>query len=87
VHPFAVKVAARHGLDLSRARTRGYADVRRQPDVVVSVCDRAAEAGIPFAADRLHWSVTDPAHGDEKQFEAAFVEIAERVSHLARMAA
>ena len=86
VHPLAVKVAARHGLDLDDARPRGYADVGREPDLVVSVCDRALEAGIPFSAPRLHWSVPDPVTGDEETFESAFSYIAERVTHLAEAA-
>ena len=87
VHPLAVKIAKRHGVDLSGARPRGYADVRRKPDLVVSVCDRALESGIPFEAPRLHWSVPDPVTGDETTFEAAFDDIAKRVGRLAVVAA
>jgi len=48
----------------------------------VSVCDRAAEAGLPFDAPRLHWSVADPLGGDRGAFDAAFDEIAARMERL-----
>lgn len=86
VHPLAVEVAADYGLDLSRARPRGYDAVRFDPDVVVSVCDRALEAGVPFDCPRLHWSVHDPVAGGRATFEAAFADIAERMSRLAEAA-
>ncbi|MFP4312373.1 MAG: helix-turn-helix domain-containing protein, partial [Nitriliruptoraceae bacterium] len=60
VHPLAVAEAARHGIDLSAASPRGYDGVAGAPDLVVSVCDRAREAGVPFDAPTLHWSVPDP---------------------------
>ena len=83
VHPLAVEVAREHGLDLSGERPRGYADVRVPPTLVVSVCDRAREAGIPWEADHLHWSVTDPAGGDRAQFDQAYTDLDRRVMRLA----
>lgn len=87
VHPLAVAVAAAWGLDLADARPRGYDAVTLDPGVVVSVCDRAREAGVPFDAPRLHWSVPDPSGGSRATFEVAFADIAERVSRLAPAAA
>jgi protein-tyrosine-phosphatase/DNA-binding HxlR family transcriptional regulator len=87
VHPLAVEVAERHGVDLTRARPRGYDEIGTQPDLVVSVCDRAFEGGVPFDAPRLHWSVPDPSGGERPAFEAAFADIAERLARLARVAA
>jgi protein-tyrosine-phosphatase len=73
-------------LDLSAARPRRYQDVQYRPDLVVSVCDRAREATLPFAAPQLHWSVPDPvADGRRRAFEEAFAEIAQRVTELARV--
>src|SRR5690349_11222611 len=60
VHPQAVRAAGRRGVDLAGAAPRGYDDVTEQPTLVVSVCDRARESGIPFDAPSLHWSVPDP---------------------------
>lgn len=83
VHPLAVEVAATYALDLGGMRPRGYGAVTIQPDVVVSVCDRAREGGLPFDGPRLHWSVPDPVDGDRASFREAFADIAERVAHLA----
>jgi protein-tyrosine-phosphatase/DNA-binding transcriptional ArsR family regulator len=83
VHPLAVASAARFGIDLSHEVPHGYADVVAQPDVVISVCDRAAETPDRFAARHLHWSIPDPvAAGDAGAFDAAFDEIASRIQWL-----
>ncbi|MBW3576360.1 MAG: helix-turn-helix domain-containing protein [Actinobacteria bacterium] len=83
VHPLAVEVAADHGLDLSGARPRSYQEVEADPQLVVSVCDRARESGLAFDVPLLHWSIADPADGDRDTFQTAFDEIARRVDVLA----
>lgn len=83
VHPLAVRVARRHGLDLSGVRPRGYDDLPATPDLLVSVCDRARESGLAPTAPALHWSVADPAGGDESDFERVFHELSQRVDRLA----
>jgi protein-tyrosine-phosphatase len=56
--------------------------VRRDGDLIVTVCDNAHEE-LGGAAD-LHWSVPDPVPaGDAEAFDAAFDEIARRVGDLA----
>lgn len=87
VHPLAVEVAGAHGLDLSGARPRSYHEVDVDPQLVVSVCDRARESGLVFDAPLLHWSVADPAGGDRDAFQAAFDEISRRVDLLAERVA
>jgi protein-tyrosine-phosphatase len=84
VHPIAVRAAAKLGVDLSTAVPKGYDAVLRAPDLVVSVCDRAREAGLPFEAPSLHWSVPDPVRaGTPAAFRSAFADIASRIDHLA----
>lgn len=85
VHPLAVETATVYDVDLSDAIPRGYDEVGVEPEVVVSVCDRAREGGVPFGGVRLHWSVPDPTTGGQGRaaFETAFADIAERVSRLA----
>ncbi|MFU8840567.1 MAG: helix-turn-helix domain-containing protein [Nitriliruptoraceae bacterium] len=83
VHPLAVAEAARHGIDLSAATPHGYDDVADAPDLVVSVCDRAHEAGPPFDVPTLHWSVPDPIDGGPAEFAAAYAELAARIEVLA----
>jgi len=84
IHPQAVRAAAAYGLDLAGARPKGYEGVVDRPDLVVSVCDRAREAGLPFDAPSLHWSVPDPVRaGTATAFTASFGELAQRIDRLA----
>jgi len=87
VHPHAVAVAAAHGLDLSGARPRHIADIDAVPDLVVSVCDRANETGLPRDVPHRHWSIPDPIGGDRRGFDDACRAIAQRVERLALEAA
>jgi protein-tyrosine-phosphatase/DNA-binding HxlR family transcriptional regulator len=80
VHPRAVTVGRRHGLDLTTARPRLAADVLSGDELVIAVCDRAYE---DLAGPPLHWSIADPARTDSAEaFEAAFEDIASRIRQL-----
>lgn len=83
VHPQAVAVAAENGLDLSDHRPRHVDDVDRVPDLVVSVCDRANESGLPFSVEHRHWSVPDPVGHDRTAFAAAYQQLTDRIERLA----
>jgi len=84
IHPAAVKAARRMGIILPAEAPKGYAAVAEHPALVVSVCDRAREVGIPFDAPALHWSIPDPvADGRADAFASAFAEISHRVDRLA----
>ncbi|MFI6759078.1 helix-turn-helix domain-containing protein [Micromonospora sp. NPDC050417] len=82
VHPRAIKVASRHGLTLNPTGTAHVADVVRDGDLVIAVCDNAHEDLTETARPRLHWSVPAPADTDAA-FEAAFADLAGRVDRLA----
>ncbi len=84
VHPRAVKVGRRHGLALGKARTAQVQDILQPSDLLIAVCDNAFEELPDSARPRLHWAVPDPARVDtDAAFEAAYVEIAQRVERLA----
>jgi protein-tyrosine-phosphatase/DNA-binding HxlR family transcriptional regulator len=84
VHPLAVAVAARHGIDLSDAVPRPLSQVTISPDLVVTVCDRATEELGPTENPRIHWSVPDPAEiGTWEAFEAAMQMLNQRINVLA----
>jgi protein-tyrosine-phosphatase len=85
VHPEAVAVARRHGLDLDPTGTAHVADVVDEGDLIIAVCDSAHEnLSTGAAGPRLHWSVPDPVRvGTEAAFEAAYTELAGRVERLA----
>jgi protein-tyrosine-phosphatase/DNA-binding transcriptional ArsR family regulator len=82
IAPGAVGAARRHGLPLRRLRPRHISDVRKDGDLVITVCDRAHEEIGGLAT--THWSVPDPVPaGDDASFDAALDELAHRVSLLA----
>ncbi len=84
VHPHAVAVARRHGLELRRARTAHVRDVVRPDDLVVAVCDHAYEELSGNGLPQLHWSIPDPARSASVDaFEHAFDSLDERVRRLA----
>jgi arsenate reductase len=77
VHPSAVRVMAEVGIDISEnvpQRVDGF--VREVWDLVVTVCDSAAETCpvFPGSVERLHLSFPDPAGatGSEGERLAAF---------------
>ena len=84
VHPGAVRAATKFDVDLTGSRPKGYDAIAEAPDLVVSVCDRARESGLPFTTTSLHWSIPDPVRaGSQAAFRTAFDEIVERIDNLA----
>ncbi|MCI0424716.1 MAG: helix-turn-helix domain-containing protein [Actinobacteria bacterium] len=84
VHPVAIRVAAERGVDLSRGVPVGYDTVPGPHGLVVSVCDRARETGLPEAGRYLHWSIPDPvARRGVTAFREAFGELDDRIETLA----
>ena len=82
VHPAAVQAAAGYGLDLS-TRVPHHYDTLDPCEVVVSVCDRALEYGLPPHRHHLHWSIPDPTLStDSSAFADSFAEIDRRLSRL-----
>jgi len=86
VHPEAVRAAARAGLDLSGSHPRSIEEVDGEPDLIVTVCDRAHESleRAPSGRAMLHWSIPDPAVvGSPAAFDDAVHRITARVNALA----
>lgn len=81
VHPSAVRVARRHGLDLAGAEPTRFDPARTgRSTVVITVCDRAHDDLGAGSSARLHWSVPDPAtSGSLPDFESAFRQLDERI--------
>lgn len=81
VHPRAVTVGRRHGLDLTRAATKLTRDALTGEELLITVCDRAYEE---LPAQPLHWSIPDPALTDTPTaFEVAYDDLTSRVDLLA----
>ena len=94
VHPGAVAAAQRHHVPLAPAAPRHVDDVLGSApgveDLVITVCDAAHEElagvrGLPDpVADRLHWSIRDPARtGDDSAFDRVVVDLADRIARVA----
>ena len=76
----AAEVARRHGFTLAGVVPQQVEGLIESTDFVITVCDRAHEE---FRGGSVHWSVPDPVRiGTDAAFEAAFTEIAARVSLL-----
>jgi arsenate reductase len=84
VHPFAIQAMAEAGIDISEHESKTIDRYLTQPfDLVVTVCDDAAEACLVFpnAAERRHWSFPDPSAvvGDEETRFAAFAAVRDAI--------
>jgi arsenate reductase len=88
VHPRAITVMREIGMDISGQRSREIdPDLLRTMDVVITLCDNAAEAcpWTPPEIRRLHWPIKDPVGtiGTEekimKEFRRARDEIREKI--------
>lgn len=84
VHPLALRVAERRGLDLHDARPRHIEEIEGEPQLVVTVCDEAhEELRTRRKVPRLHWSLPDPAAlGDERAFEKTADVLGARIEGL-----
>lgn len=86
VHPLAIKVMREIGIDISDHRAKSLEEFRDQPsmDLVVTVCDEAAEACpyFPNARRQVHWGFPDPSRveGSEEERLAAFRHIRDLIA-------
>jgi len=88
VYPFAIEAMRQRGIDITGHTSRSLTEFLAQPfDVVMTVCDSAAEACpvFPGRAERLHWSFPDPsaAQGSDEEKLAVFVRVRDDIeAHL-----
>ncbi|HEX9039159.1 MAG TPA: arsenate reductase ArsC [Ktedonobacterales bacterium] len=88
VHPLAIKAMVELGIDISEAaghRAKGMSEFAGQVfDLVVTVCDDAAEACpfFPGARRQIHWSFPDPsaATGSEEERLAVFRAVRDAIA-------
>lgn len=81
VHPTAIRVGRKHGLDMDDLTTSSL-DTTEPDDLVIAVCDQVHEELQP--SRRLHWSVKDPVRvGTAKAFELTTTDLVQRVDRLA----
>lgn len=75
VNPFAIRVMHEIGVDISAQHSKSVTEfIEKTVDVVITVCDNAAEncPVFPGNVERLHWSFPDPAaaEGEEAKLTA-----------------
>ncbi len=80
VNPLAIAAMRERGIDISGQRSKHLSEYLTHPfDVVITVCDQAAESCplFPGRAERIHWSFPDPAavQGSADERLAAFREV------------
>lgn len=88
IHPLAIAAMAELGIDISEAaghRSKSMQEyVGQRIDMVVTVCDEAAEACpfFPGARQQTHWSFPDPsaATGSEEQRLAVFRQVRDAIA-------
>jgi arsenate reductase len=89
VHPLAIKAMQEIGIDISEAAghsSKGFETFTDEPpmDLVVTVCDEAAEECpfFPNARRQEHWSFPDPsqATGTEQERLAVFRSIRDLIA-------
>ena len=84
IHPFAIQAMAEEGIDISTHESKTIDRYLGEPfDLVITVCDDAAEACpvFPNARARRHWSFPDPssAIGDDERRFAVFAEVRDAI--------
>jgi arsenate reductase len=90
VHPLAIKAMREIGIDISDHRAKSLEEFRDQPpmDLVITVCDEAAEACpfFPNTRQQVHWGFPDPsrAQGSEEERLAAFGRIRDQMASCIR---
>lgn len=89
LHPTTVEVMRERGIDISRHHAKPITVVPQDVEVLVTVCDQAAESCPRFLGARtvLHWSLPDPVKatgtpGEVKAFRTVRDDIERRVRAL-----
>ena len=78
IHPGSIETLRRHGIDYKPNRSKSWDEFRDHAfDLIITVCDQAANEAcpnFPGVAEKIHWSIPDPARveGDATQMGAAF---------------
>jgi len=85
LHALALRVMHARGLPVEGLRPKHLSEFAdRRFDYVITLCDRVRQVcpEFPGHAQRLHWSIPDPARapGSEKQTLAAFERVADELT-------
>ena len=96
LHPNAVRVMKRRGIDISANRTKHLDElVAQRFDMVITLCDRVREVcpEFPSHPQLVHWSIPDPARegatnrASYPAFERTAAELETRIGYLLHLLA
>ena len=83
VHPLTIKTLENLGLSTEGLASKTIDDCEQyQPDVVITVCDQAAQEACPLylgSAIKAHWGLADPSHlelPEDEKLKAFLVTVA-----------
>ena len=82
VHPYAIKVIAEIGIDITNHRSKSIEEFRgKRFDYVVTVCDHAKETCpfFPGAKEYIHRSFTDPSSLPENEMLSGFRKVRDEI--------
>jgi arsenate reductase (thioredoxin) len=84
VNPYAIKVMAEAGIDISSHKSKSVDEFLEQEfDYVITVCNHAKQICpvFPGQYERIHWDIEDPAHaeGSEQEKLAFFRKIRDEI--------
>lgn len=84
VNPYAIKVMAEKGVDISNQRSKSVDEYKGQSfDKVITVCDNAKESCpvFPGKVEHIHWSFIDPAEatGTEDEKLKVFRDVRDQI--------
>jgi protein-tyrosine-phosphatase len=91
LHPNAVRVMKRRGIDISANRTKHLDEfIAQRFDMVITLCDRVREVCPEFSShpQMVHWSIPDPAREGPTNraslpaFERTAAELETRIAYL-----
>lgn len=81
VHPLSLKYLQQRGIATDNLQSQSWHDFEaEQPDVVVTVCDSAANESCPVWFGnclKVHWGLPDPSklEGSEAEIKASFFKV------------
>ena len=80
VHPRSLALLERKGVPTAGYYSKSWAEISLKPDLVVTVCNNAANKTCPAFfgnIERIHWDFEDPAKvtGTDEEIDAAFEEV------------
>lgn len=87
IHPLTIKTLEKLSIETTSLWSKSLDDLEQfQPDIVITVCDSAAQESCPVylaSALKVHWGLSDPSHLNLPE-EEKMAEFMNTVAHIQR---